>query len=199
MNPKKYKVQLEVAGRMALFKEPSAPISFPIPPRTAAEGMFASIARWNTAHIRATVCRICAPVRFMDFAMNNCGPLRKPRMIDNDNALQIAMRYLYAVCFQLEGVVVTDAPAPHWNNQAHALQAMFQRRLRQGCSFRSVHLGTSECGPDYVGPWRPETKAVDYNEVIHGFPTDMWSAPLNGEFTPRFGRVEIKNGVLLYD
>lgn len=199
MYSKAYPVRMEIAGRMVMFREPTEPISFPAPPRPTADGIFAEIARWRTAHIRATVCRICAPVRFTDCTTNYFGPQRKGSMIKEGNPLQLPLRYLFAACFQLEGVVVEDAPPPTWNNHLHALQDVFNRRLVDGKAYGLVHLGTSDCAPDYVGPWRPETRPVDYDEVIYGFPLELWDAPDNGKFSPRFGRVEIKKGILLYD
>ena len=201
MQTRTYRVEVEIAGRLAMFKRPDAPVSYPVPTPTAAEGIFRTVAWIKTARIRPVECRICAPVRYVDYGFNHRGPLRNSKQIANDTTLQLKLKLLFQPCFQLIGEVEEFAPSPWRHNQSHHLQEMFTRRLQRGqFGGHQLCLGTADCFPSYVGPFRPETKTVDHNEFIHGFLVKMWSEPADGELQPVFRPlVEIKNGVLSYD
>jgi len=104
------------------------------------------------------------------------------------------------VCYRLYGVVEAASPAPGPTNHLHALQEMFERRLRNGQCFTVPCLGWKEFTPSYVGPFRPQTVvdeslALEVPSMLHS----VFDQAVNGAWKPRFVQsARIEKGVLSY-
>lgn len=113
---------------------------------------------------------------------------------------QLYATMLVDVCYKIHAVARETAPSPQGTNQLHALQDLFQRRLRQGKLHRTPCLGWSEMTPSYLGPVREHTKACD--DVTLTIPSmlhSVFDAPSSGRYAPRFlQEVPIERGVLTY-
>jgi CRISPR-associated protein Cas5d len=160
MLSKRYGVSLEIAGPMAMFTRPdtgSSFTSYPAPTYSAAKGIFDSIARLRTAYIRPVKVEVCRPVRYERYTTNYGGPLRKPDQVRKGVGYQLTAMVLVDVCYRLYGEVHEAAPPPGTTNHLHALQEMFERRLRAGQWFSAPCLGWKEFTPTYIGPFRDDT------------------------------------------
>ena len=200
---KKYSVEMEIAGPAAMWTRPdtgSAIVSEIVPSWSAAKGIFESVARLRTAYIRPTAVEICAPIQRHRFSNNYMGPLRKTSQIRNGDPFQLPAVVLADVCYRLYGEVKEAAPQPGATNHLHALQDMFERRLRKGQSFRPVCLGLSEFFATYCGPLRPETRVQQtINYVIPVMLHSMFDKPVSGNVKPTFDREQhVTNGRLEY-
>ena len=95
----KYRVQLEIAGPLAMFSRPDTggtPVSYPAPTFSACKGMFETIA-WlpRGSWIRPVKVEICkrkessgGAINFQQYANNYGGPNRKTDQIANNNSFQ---------------------------------------------------------------------------------------------------------------
>ena len=87
----KYLISMEVSGKTAMWTRPdtaAAPVSYPVPPWSAAKGLFESISRLKNAIIIPTVVEICAPIVSHDYTTSYGGPLRKAELIGKGNLFQ---------------------------------------------------------------------------------------------------------------
>jgi hypothetical protein len=195
-----YEVRMEAESCFAFFRVPGTSDSYPAPPASAVEALFKSVAWLRTAYLRPTECRICRPIQRQLFVTNNTTGDRKGVWMKAGRPAQLRQRMLYRVCYQFTAVVVEVARPPRNYNHAHYLQELFQRNLRRGRFGKGVpYLGTSECTPTYLGPWRETTRAEELlNLEIEAFPLRMWSRPLSGDLDPKFGTARIYRGVLKY-
>lgn len=200
---RQYLVRFEISGPAAMFNRPDAGasfISYPAPTYSAAKGMFESIARLKSAYIRPTKVEICRPINFHRYTTNYGGPLRKGSQITGGTPYQLIAVILSDVCYRLYGTVEATSPAPGPTNHLHALQEMFLRRLERGQSFRTPCLGWSEFVPDYVGPFRADTKVetsatMDLPSMLH----TVFDRPIAGAVKPTFRYdVKLTDGVLHY-
>jgi len=198
-----YRVQMEIAGPAAMFNRPdtgSAFVSYPAPTYSAAKGIFESIARLKSAYIHPTRVEICRPVRFHRYATNYGGPLRKTAKLKDGTGYQLQAVILVDVCYRLYGEVREASPAPTKANHLHALQGMFERRLRGGQWFSTPCLGWQEFTPSYVGPFRETTRVeeslgLEIPSMLH----TVFSAPVAGQYAPRYKQhIKISKGVLVY-
>src|ERR1700733_2475729 len=126
---------MEIAGPAAMFTRPDTGgsfVSYPAPTYSAAKGIFESIARLKSAYIRPTRAEICRPIQYHRYAQNYLGPLRKGNQLQKDAAYQLFAVVLSDVCYRIYGVVEELSPSPVPTNHLHALQEMFERRLRHG-------------------------------------------------------------------
>lgn len=214
---KKYLVELEIAGDLALFSRPDTggtPTSFPVPTWSAAKGIFESIARLSSgdAWICPTAVEVCVRkndnrrgyVRFQNYAFNYGGPLRKSDQIAKKSALQVFSTALSDVCYRIHAEVKGNKNRSRHQgvNPCHHLQEMFNRRLLRGQCHRTPCLGLSEFTASYWGPFRMEETEVDYslNLRLPSLLTTPFSKPVNGSFSPKFQlNAEIKKGRLTYD
>ncbi|HYW45317.1 MAG TPA: CRISPR-associated protein Cas5 [Bryobacteraceae bacterium] len=198
-----YAVAMEIAGPAAMFTRPDTGgsfVSYPAPTYSAAKGIFESIARLKSAYIRPKKVEICKPVQFHRYATNYRGPLRKGNQLQKDASYQLIAVILTDVCYRLYGEVEEATRAPGPTNHLHALQEMFDRRLRNGQCFGMPCLGWKEFTPSYVGPLREGTVAdesitLDVPSMLHS----VFDQPVNGVWQPRYTQnVRIERGVLEY-
>lgn len=208
---KKYPIQMEISGPTAMWTRPDtgdSPVSYPLPTYSAAKGLFESVVRIETVEIVPTKVEICAPVVFHNYATNYGGPLRKSAIMPN-GSYQLLATVLINVCYRLYAEVRparVDRPlsdkariqASKGLNALHACQDIFNRRLEKGQWHDTPCLGWREFVPDYMGPFRDETRIhADINLCLPSF--------LFSVFTPSGGRLpvytpdaQVKNGRLTY-
>lgn len=152
---KTYPVAFEIAGPAAIFTRPDSGatfVSYPAPTYSALRGMFDCVARWKSAYIRPERVEICRPVQFLRYATNYGGPLRHPQQqIKKNSAYQLFATILIDVCYKVHGEITEAENGPGHNNHLHALQDVFNRRLRQGRLYQTPCLGWSEFTPSYFG------------------------------------------------
>lgn len=201
---KEYQVSFEIEGPAAMFTRPdtgAAPISYPAPTYSAAKGMFEAIARYASAYIRPTQVEICAPIRFHKYVTNYGGPGRKSNQLSKGASYQIPATILINVCYRVYGVIESVSTAPNGNNHLHALQVIFQRRLRNGQNYYIPCLGWKEFVPSYIGPFRKETKVEkSINQILPSMLHAVFDRPLDGKRNPEYRQnIEIIDGVLRYD
>lgn len=198
-----YGVALEIAGPAAMFTRPDTGgsfVSYPAPTYSAAKGVFESIARLKSAIIRPTKVEICRPVQYQRYATNYGGPLRKGNQFAKGASYQLIAVILVDVCYRIHGVVEEVTLAPTTTNHLHALQEMFERRLRNGQCYSVPCLGWKEFTPSYVGPFRKETAVdesvtIDVPSMLHS----VFDKAVNGKWRPRYAQnARIEKGVLHY-
>jgi len=212
---KTYEINYEIAGPTAMWTRPDtgdAPVSYPAPKLGAVKGIFESIVWLKSAEVVPTRVEICAPLVFHTYTTNYGGPLRKSDSVKEGNSYQLLATVLINVCYRVYGVVKGDqgidrrlseaAKRQHSiaRNGAHAYQEMFERRLRNGQCHTMPFLGWKEFVPDYVGPFRDETRVcLEISTVI---PSMLWQVFPTGKFgtwQPVFRQnVKIEKGVLDY-
>lgn len=208
---KKYPIQMEVSGPTAMWTRPDtgdSPVSYPLPTYSAAKGLFESVARIETTEIIPTKVEICAPVVFHNYATNYGGPLRKSAIIPN-GSYQLLATVLINVCYRLYAEVRSarvDRPlsekartqASRGLNALHACQVMFNRRLEKGQWYDTPCLGWREFVPDYMGPFRDETRIQgDINLCLPSFLFSVFTPA--GEKQPVYtSDAQVKNGRLIY-
>jgi CRISPR-associated protein Cas5d len=198
-----YPVALEIEGPAAIFARPDSGatfVSYPGPTFSAAKGLFECVAYWKTAYIRPVGIEICKPIQFQRYATNYGGPLRKGNQIALGASYQLFATILIDVCYKLHGVVTESAPSPNGNNQLHALQELFERRLKRGRLYRSPCLGWSEFTATYFGPLRPETEACsDIDLTVPSMLHRVFDRDSSGKYGPEFRQdVRIEKGVLRF-
>jgi len=204
LNVKKYKVEMEIEGPIALFAMPgSEHHTYSIPTYSAAKGMFESIVFVQSAVIIPTAVEICKPVKRRKYTTNYNGPLRSSSSIKSDSPYQLHTIALEDVCFRLYGVTQYIASNKKMTtNPAHALQEMFIRRLDNGQHRYAPCLGFKEFHATYCGPIRPDTDerhVQNHYEFIQTMRHSHWDAPINGSWEPKFmNAVEIEGGRLEY-
>ncbi len=213
MTTKQYPVALEISGPTAMWTRPDtgdAPVSYPAPTFSAAKAIFESVLWLKNAEVVPTRAEICSPLVFHAYSTNYGGPLRKGRIVKSGSSYQLLATVLVNVCYRLYAAVELDhAPDRRLSdcarryldrNGAHAYQAMFDRRLHRGQSYRVPCLGWNEFVPDYVGPFREQTSV--YSEVDMVIPSMLWQVFGSGKFSswqPTFRQnVKITKGVLDY-
>jgi len=111
-----YIVSFEIAGPAAMFTRPdtgSTPVSYPVPTRSAAIGMFDAVLRRPHMYVQPTLVEICKPVRFERFITNYGGPLRKPAQITGNNNFQLIATILVDVCYRIYGEVHIKQMSTH--------------------------------------------------------------------------------------
>ena len=117
-----------------------------------------------------------------------------------DASYQLFAVILTDVCYRLYGTVEEFSSSPVPTNHLHALQEMFERRLRKGQCFATPCLGWKEFTPSYVGPFRDLTVVessvnLDVASMLHS----VFDKPAAGEWAPRFVQAaRIEKGVLEY-
>lgn len=199
MTHKSYRASFEIAGPAAIFTRPDSGATFasyPVPTYSALKGMFECVARWESACLLPEEVRICAPIQFMQYATNYGGPLRQR----NKANYQLYATVLVDVCYQVTGVVSPFTDAPHGNNHLHALQEVFERRLKRGHLYSTPCLGWSEFVPTYFGPFRPTTECrSDVEMMIPSMVHRVFDRDMHGTVAPSFrNMVQVKKGVLRF-
>jgi len=198
---KQYAVSFEIAGPAAIFTRPDSGasfVSYPAPTYSALKGMFDCVARWKSAYIRPDRVEICQPIQFQRYATNYGGPLRKRSQLTGEDSYQLFATILIDVCYKVHGVVTESTEAPQGNNHLHALQQLFERRLKQGRSYRTPCLGWSEFVPTYFGPLRETTHArQDIDLTVPSMLRRVFDRDSDGQYQPFYEQdVRIEKGVL---
>ncbi len=198
-----YEVKFEIAGPAAMFTRPdsgAAQVSYPAPTFSAAKGMFEAIARWTSACIRPTMVEICAPIKYHKYTTNYGGPLRKGNQMATGSSYQIPATILIDVCYRIHGVVEEIMQAPEGNNHLHALQDVFNRRLKKGRFYYTPCLGWKEFVPSYAGMFREGTKKQEgINILIPSMLHSVFDKISDGQVAPSFTvDAEIREGELIY-
>jgi CRISPR-associated protein Cas5d len=143
---------------------------------------------------------ICQPLQFHRYGTNYRGPLRKVNQLKKDVSYQLKAVILVDVCYRLHGVIEEVTPSPVPTNHLHALQEIFERRLRNGQCHSMACLGWKEFTPSYVGPFRDSTRVeesitLDVPSMLHS----VFDKPVAGTWQPKFVQnARIEKGVLEY-
>jgi CRISPR-associated protein Cas5d len=200
---KRYPVNFEIAGPAAIFTRPDSGagfVSYPLPTYSAVRGMFDCVAFWKSAYIRPERVEVCNPIQFQRYATNYGGPLRKGNQIAGGSSYQLFATILIDVCYKVRGAVVESSASPGSNNHLHALQELFERRLKQGRFYRTPCLGWSEFTPTYFGPLRETTHAREDVEVlVPSMLRRVFDRDSAGQYGPSFDRdVRVEKGVLSF-
>lgn len=208
---KKHEVQLEISGPAAMWTRPDtgdAPVSYPAPTFGAVKGIFESILWDKAAEIVPTKVEICKPIFLQPYTTNYGGPLRKTKSVQEGNSYQLLATILVDVRYRLYADVVCDHENPFRDengeiittNGAHAYAARFERRLRQGKMFEMPCLGWKEFVPDYVGPFRDETKVCEeINMTIPSMLKTCFPHGKNSKYDPEYiQNLRIEKGVMNY-
>lgn len=209
----KYNIEMEIAGPFAMWSRPdtgATPTSYPVPTWSAVKGIFESITffRDGKAWIRPVKTEICKPkgsvggeVVFQRYTNNYRGPLREKSKVN----FQLNALILSEVCYRLHGVVENGSGTTLKNgrNPCHALQAMFQRRLKKGQCYKTPSLGWNEFVPTYWGEFRSETE-VDTDITINMVSVlkQTFDKAVGGAYGPEFVQKKnavITKGVFCYD
>ncbi len=215
----KYEISMEIAGPFAMWSRPDSgatPTSYPVPSWSATKGIFESVAFFNDgkAWINPTKVEICkrknsvtGGITFQKYTNNYRGPLKQKSKVN----FQFSSLILADVCYRLYAEIENGSGAhlKHGNNPCHALQAIFQRRLKNGQCHKTPTLGWNEFVPSYWGPIRDvENPILVQTEVDKSISIDLVSMlqqvfdrAVSGEYRPSFVRAEhaiIKNGEFYY-
>lgn len=208
---KRYPIQMELAGSIALWARPDtgdSPVSYPVPTYSAVKGIFESVLWGPAVEIVPTKVEICKPLQWQSYVTNYGGPLRKT----GTENFQMFATVLTDVCYRLYAEVIPTSDksrlpekALQWDakttSPGHAYQAQFNRRLRKGQSFSSIFLGWKEFTPSYFGEFREETKVcTDISDIhISSMLRQTFSNGYASDFSPVFDAdVVIKNGTLIF-
>ncbi len=200
---KRYQVSFEIAGPAAIFTRPDTGagfVSYPAPTYSALRGMFDCVAFWKSAYIQPVRVEVCNPIQFQRYATNYGGPLRKGNQVAGGSSYQLYATILIDVCYKVHGVVAESVAAPGNNNHLHALQELFERRLKQGRFYRTPCLGWSEFVPNYFGPLRETTHAREDIELsVPSMLRGVFDRESAGAYGPTFDQdVRIQRGVLSF-
>ncbi len=177
-----YNICMEVSGKTAMWTRPdtgATPISYPVPPWSAAKGLFESVSRLKNVVVIPTVVEICAPIVYHDYTANYGGPLRKAELIGKGNLFQHKATVLVNACYRfyakIENLKYTPntlAEAGHFAviNSCHYGKERFYRRLVRGQYYDTPCLGWREFVPEYMGLFRSDTKVqTSINETLPSF------------------------------
>jgi len=200
---RKYDVSFEIAGPAAIFTRPDSGagfVSYPVPTYSALKGMFDCVALWRTAYLKPTRVEVCNPIQFHRYATNYGGPLRKGSQIAKGSSYQLFATILIDVCYKVYGVAAEADRSPAAHNHLHAVQDLFDRRLKQGKLYHMPCLGWNEFVPSYFGPLRNGTGArEDVNLTIPSMLQHVFDKPYEGQFKPKFVQdLRIEKGVLSF-
>jgi CRISPR-associated protein Cas5d len=210
----RYEIALEISGPTAMWTRPdtgATPISYPVPPWSAAKGLFESVSRLKNTVVIPIAVEICAPIVFHDYTTNYGGPLRKDESIRKGNPFQHKATVLINVCYRLYAKIedfkyvpksLKEAEQLTGFNHLHYGQERFYRRLHRGQFHDTPCLGWREFVPDYIGPFRNNTKLqTSINENLPSFLYSVFDQDV-GLRSPRYVQSEsgrrIKKGRLEY-
>lgn len=209
---------MEIAGPFAMWSRPdtgATPTSYPVPTWSAVKGIFESVAFFNDGKswIRPTKVEVCKPrgalggeVTFQRYTNNYHGPLKHKGKVN----FQFSSLILSDVCYRLFAVIENGSGQhlAHGKNPCHALQAIFERRLKKGQCHKTPALGWNEFVASYWGPIRDDSSRPDATEVDTQINLDLVSVldqtfdkAVNGKFQPRFQQGEharVEKGVFHY-
>ena len=213
--PRTYNIQLEISGPTAMWTRPDSgdcPVSYPAPTYSAVKAIFEAILFIQAVEVVPRKVEICAPIINHTYNTNYGGPLRKSDQINKGASYQLYAAVLINPCYRLYAFAQTNAKAngktsertKTWLTQTtsppHAYQEIFNRRLKRGQCHYIPCLGWKEFTPDYVGPFRNETRVyLDFNMTLPSMLRQVFPDGLSCE--PRYvfdQEVVVRNGVLEY-
>jgi CRISPR-associated protein Cas5d len=214
---KNYRVQIEVAGPLAMFARPDTggtPTSYPAPTWSAAKGIFESIAflASGEAWICPTKIEICRKaggpggrINFQRYTTNYGGPLRKKNLFNTGStsggsSMQLFATVISGACYRLYGEI-TGHQEGGGVNVRHYLKDLFDRRLKQGRCFRTPCLGWSEFTCSYWGPFRDGVTEVDtaISLEVPSMLLAVWDHVVAGNYAPSYSQeTRIDAGALEY-
>jgi CRISPR-associated protein Cas5d len=125
------------------------------------KGIFESVLRWKSVNVRPTKVEICAPVQFHRYTTNYGGPLRASDAMNKGASFQFYAVVLANVRYRLYAQAEFAGHHDSTTWPPHAYQDVFNRALERGQWFYTPCLGWKEFAPDYVGPFRPETRVCE--------------------------------------
>lgn len=220
----KYPISMEIEGPLAMWARPdtgTSPTSYPVPTWSAAKGLFESVAFFADGRawinpIRVEICKLegetnTGEIHYQRYMTNYGGPLRESSTIKKEASYQLSALVVSNACYRLYAQIENGAEAtlrPR-GNPAHALQAIFERRLKNGQCYHTPCLGWSEFVPSYWGVLRDhESMVATKTEVDRTINLNlvsvlkgMFSAHVNGEYKPCFQQgndARIKEGEFRY-
>jgi CRISPR-associated protein Cas5d len=193
-----YEIKMEVSGKTAMWARPdtgATPVSYPVPPWSAAKGLFESVVRLKNTIVIPTVVEICTPIVYHDFTTNYGGPLRKIEQITKSVAFQHKATVLINVCYRLYARIedfryvprsLSEASFLAGINSRHYCHEIFYRRLMNGRFHDTPCLGWREFVPDYIGTFRNGTQIeTSHNEELQSFLYCVFD-PETGARNPRY-------------
>ena len=200
---KPYEVSLEISGPTAMWTRPdtgSSPVSYVAPTFSAVKGIFESVLRLKSVNVRPTQVEICRPVQFHRYTTNYGGPLRASDAFTKGAPFQLYAVVLVDVCYRLYAEAEFAGHHETTTCPPHAYHDAFNRALEHGQWFYTPCLGWKEFAPDYVGPFRSETRVCVAED--HKLPTMLkmvFDQPQEGHVKPSFSRkLRVEKGTLIY-
>ena len=171
MISRSYPISMEIAGDTAMWTRPDSgdsPCSYPSPTFSAVKAIFESVLWGPAIQIIPRKVELCSKPIYHSYVTNYGGPLRSAANIKNGDNYQLYATVLIDVCYKLYADVVPNRDKEKFNKNAinwdrhttspgHAYQEIFNRRLKRGQSYSTIHLGWSEFTASYFGPLREET------------------------------------------
>lgn len=203
MDNKLYRVECEIAGPMALFRQPAngeIHQSYPVPTPSAAKGILESVAYLarGVQFIPYEIV-ICNPIQFSPapFVTNSYEPFRKSDNAAAGNAQQIFSAPLVNVRYVIRAYCRnTEVPA-FGINPAHHLQDLFNRRLKKGQCFRTPCLGWAEFTPSYFGVVRNDAKPCESINMV--IPALLANPHVDDEEKKYLRNVKVEKGVVTFN
>ncbi len=208
---KPYLVEFEIAGPMAMYARAdtgASPVSAPAPPWSVCKAWCESVAAFfgqdrPAAYFSPTSVELWQPIRYEKYKVNYRGPLRKLENVQQGTSYQLAATVLVDVCYRVRAECIALNTAQAKTNVAHALQDIFNRRLKRGQSKYAPSLGWQEFMPSYFGPFRAHGEnanapclQTETDLLLPAFLLSVWDAPIRGQYKPIFRECRIKGGVL---
>lgn len=208
----KYEISMEIAGPFAMWARPdtgATPSSYPIPTWSAAKGIFESVAFFHDgkAWIKPTKVQVCknrgqrgGELFFQRYTNNYRGPLRNK----SKNNFQFTSLILADVCYRIFATIENGSGQhlKHENNPSHALQAIFDRRLKKGQCYKTPSLGWNEFVSSYWGPFRNHTERdKNLNVSMISILDQVFDKAVDGRYSPVFKQNEqaiIREGEFIY-
>lgn len=207
---KLYSVALEVSGPLAMFSRPDtggSPTSYPAPPWSAAKGLLESIAflAQGGAWFHPTRVEICRPagsaggITLQRYSFNYGGPLRKDVNVKNGSGMQVFATAIANPCYRIYADIRSSQRHPD-HDPRHYLQHLFERRIKQGRTYRTPCFGLRDFTCDYWGTFRPDWEVDESLTLeIPSMLTSVWDRPHTGDYVSRFAQhVRIEKGILNY-
>lgn len=212
----RYLIEMEISGPTAMWTRPDSgdcPVSYPVPTYSAVKGIFEAILFNQAIEIIPRKVEICAPIVYHTYNTNYGGPLRKSSQVKTGVSYQLLASVLINPCYRLYASVEPrsstndniSARTRIWlgktTSPAHAHQQIFNRRLIRGQSYYIPCLGWKEFTPEYVGPFRQQTKVcTDIDLAMPSMLRQVFPDGLDSAARYVFDQdVKILNGALEYE
>ena len=186
----------------------ASPVSAVTPPWSVCKAWCESVAAFfgqdrPAAFFSPTSVELWQPIRYEKYKVNYRGPLRKAEAVRLGTSYQLAATVLVDVCYRVHAECVPLGTHETKVNAAHALQDIFNRRLKRGQSKYAPSLGWQEFVPSYFGPLRttgllPDAPRLqtEIELLLPAFLLSVWDAPIRGQYQPIFRELPIRGGVL---